>query len=109
MGCLSGRGTERGHLKAAPRMGAGGMGCMPQELKNSILPFLPQPEPNPPDRGSEDSLPQNQPSGSREGKGGTAGRALTKCLDQEGEAAPPALPVEVHFGGKKGGGGPSYL
>jgi len=28
------------------------------------------------------------------------GRALTKCLVQGGEAAPPALPVGVHFGGR---------
>lgn len=29
------------------------MGCMPQEVKNSILSLLPQPEPNLPDGGSK--------------------------------------------------------
>lgn len=52
-GCLSGRDTECGCLKGAPRMGAGAWDGCPQNQKNSILPFLPQLKPNLPDRGSK--------------------------------------------------------
>lgn len=87
------------------RVGARSWGILPQELKNSILPFLPQPETNLPDRGSRELyLPRISPQGL--GKGGTGGgksRTLTKCLVG---GCTTSSPRGVHFGGKVGGGLP---
>lgn len=62
-------------------------------------------------------LPRSRPQGA--GGGGGGGRCSGERSSGEspdkvsctvvGEAAQPALPVGVHFGGKVGGGGPSYL
>lgn len=50
------------------RVGARSWGILPQELKNSILPFLPQPEPDLPDRGSRELyLSRISPQGLGEG------------------------------------------
>lgn len=81
--------------------GGCGMGWPPPKLKNSILSFLPQPEPNLPDRGSEGlSLPRTSPQGVGRGEGeDDRGEPWQSVLYKEGKAAPPALPVGVHFGG----------
>lgn len=91
---------------------------MPQEVKNSILSLLPQPEPNLPDGGSK-GLSSPEVALRELAGGGGGGRCSGERSSGEspdkvsctvvGEAAQPALPVGVHFGGKVGGGGPSYL
>ena len=51
---LSGRDAERGLSEVPLEWGLGhGMASPQEELKNSILPFLPRPEPNLPDKGSK--------------------------------------------------------
>lgn len=108
---LSGRDAEHGHLRGAPGVGAGAWDGLPQEeLKNSILPFLPQPGPNLPRQGQQRTHPPQDPRISPQGTGGVGGggergEPRQSVLYGEGDAAPPALPVGVRFwweGGRQG-------
>lgn len=70
-GGLSGRLLSMVISEVPLRVGAGSWGILPQELKNSILSFLPQSEPNLPDRGSRELyLPRISPQGLGEGRSG---------------------------------------
>nr|KAF6374231.1 hypothetical protein mPipKuh1_009464 [Pipistrellus kuhlii] len=105
MGCLSGRGTERGRLKVAPRMGTGAWDGRPQELKTPSFPsYLSQSQIL--QTGAVRTLrPRASPRGARRVSGGYR-ESPGQVSRPGGEAAPPALPVEVRVGGKMGGGVP---
>lgn len=83
-GSLSGRGTEYGHLRGAPKMGAGAWGDFPQELQQLRSSCLTKP--NLPDRVSRGRhLPRTNP---RELRGEAGTRSPDKCLVQaEGPTA----------------------
>lgn len=110
---LSGRDTECGHLRGAPRVGAGAWDGLPQEeLKNSILSFLPQPEPSLPDKGSKGlTRPRIPESTLRElgGVGAMRGESLDEvsCTGR-GRQHHQLSQWGCVFGGKVGGRAPLY-